>query len=308
MNNIIKARSKATLIGSVSILLWGMLAFFTQMTEGRIPPFQMMAITFSIAFLVMALRWWLKGNLGLKHLRQPLCVWLLGIGCFFGYHFCYFLAMQSAPTVDVSLIAYLWPLLIVLFSAFLPDETLKLKQVIGSVCALFGCWLIVSRKSDPSTGFNTEFIQGYLLAFACAIIWSGYSVLSRFNKQVPTDVVGWYCFFTAILAWFAHFYWEETVQPETLKHWVGLFCLGVGPMGVAFFTWDYGVKRGDLPLLGVLSYFTPLISVVVLILWGDALLSINLILACIAIVIGSLIAGLSFKSVKSVALNILNSK
>jgi len=294
---------KATWIGSISILLWGMLALFTQMTEGRIPPFQMIAMTFSIAFVMMLLNWWRKGELGLQYLRQPIPVWVLGVGSYFGYHFCYFAAMNNAPAVDVSLIAYLWPLFIVLFAALLPGESLLLKQVVGALVALFGCWLIIANKAEGSDGFDIENMQGYLLAFACALIWSSYSVLSRFVKQVSTDVVGWYCFFTAILAWFAHLYWEESVQPETFKHWLGVVGLGIGPMGLAFFTWDYGVKRGNLPLLGVLSYSAPLISVLLLIIWGDARLTLNLILACIAIVLGSLIAGLSLRQLKMFSAN-----
>ena len=115
---------KATWIGAISILLWGMLALFTQMTDGRIPPFQMIAMTFSIAFLMMLMNWWRKGESGLQYLRQPIPVWVLGVGSYFGYHFCYFAAMNNAPAVDVSLIAYLWPLFIVLFAALLPGLAL----------------------------------------------------------------------------------------------------------------------------------------------------------------------------------------
>lgn len=293
---------KATWIGAISILLWGMLALFTQMTDGRIPPFQMIAMTFSIAFLMMLMNWWRKGESGLQYLRQPIPVWVLGVGSYFGYHFCYFAAMNNAPAVDVSLIAYLWPLFIVLFAALLPGESLLLKQVVGALVALFGCWLIIANKAEGNS-FDIEHMQGYLLAFACALIWSSYSVLSRFVKQVSTDVVGWYCFFTALLAWFAHFNWEESVQPETFKHWLGVIGLGLGPMGLAFFTWDYGVKRGNLPLLGVLSYSAPLISVLLLIIWGETRLTLNLVLACVAIVVGSLIAGLSLRQLKVLSAN-----
>ena len=47
-------------------------------------------------------------------------VWLVGIGGLFGYHALYFAALRRAPPADASLIAYLWPLLIVLFSASCP--------------------------------------------------------------------------------------------------------------------------------------------------------------------------------------------
>lgn len=38
---------RATAIGAISIGLWGTLALLTSLTEGRIPPFQLLAMTFS---------------------------------------------------------------------------------------------------------------------------------------------------------------------------------------------------------------------------------------------------------------------
>lgn len=279
---------RATLIGSVSILLWGTLALLTRLTEGRIPPFQMMAMTFALAFLLMSLNWWRQGNLGLRHLRQPKLAWLLGVGGYFGYHFCYFLAMTKAPAVSVSLIAYLWPLLIVLFASLLPGESLLKRHLFGALIALYGCWLLIGQGSD---GFNPDYLSGYLLALACAFIWSGYSVLSRLVKQVSTDAAGWFCGATAILALLCHGLWETTVWPDSTAQWIGVLGLGIGPVGIAFFTWDYGVKHGNLQLLGVLAYSAPLISALLLVMAGLAPADLTLLLACLAIVTGSLIAG-----------------
>ena len=284
---------RATFIGSISILLWGSLALFTRLTDGAIPPFQMMAMTFSIAFILMSLRWWVQGHIGLRHLRQPTLAWLLGVGGYFGYHFCYFVAMTKAPAVEVSLLAYLWPLLIVIFAALLPGEHFKLKYLIGALLALGGCGILIGKGGVE---FQSEYLTGYLLALACAFIWSGYSVASRLVSAVPTDAVGWFCAATALLALLCHLAWELTVWPSNGTQWMGILGLGLGPVGIAFFTWDYGVKHGNLPLLGILAYAAPLISVLLLIAAGEAQLTGTLLLACIAIISGSLIAGVNWKN------------
>ena len=282
----------ATLIGSVSILLWGALALFTTLTEGRIPPFQMMSMTFAIAFLLMCLNWWRRGSLGLGYIRQPLLVWLLGVGGLFGYHFCYFAAMRHAPAVEVSLLAYLWPLLIVLFSGLLPGERIKAQHIGGALVALAGCYLLVGQGAG---GFQLRYVDGYLLAFACALIWSGYSVANRLVRSVSTNAVGWFCALTALLALICHAVWETTVWPTNAREWSGVVGLGLGPVGIAFFTWDYGVKHGNLQLLGVMAYAAPLISVLLLLLAGYGEPTLALLLACVAIVGGSLIAGLNWR-------------
>ena len=278
----------ATLIGCTAIVLWGALALFTSLTGGLIPPFQLMAMTFIIAFSLMFVRWLIQGHMGLRFVRQPVQVWVLMVGAYFGYHFCYFLALSLAPVVEASLIAYLWPLLIVLFAAMLPGERLLARHLLGAVLALAGCYLIVAQGGAD---FRWQYLHGYLLALVCAFTWSGFSVASRFVKHVPTDAVGWFCLATAVLALVAHIQLEETVWQLTSVQWVGVIGLGLGPVGIAFFTWDYGVKHGNLSLLGVLAYAAPLISVILLVLAGQADFNWNIGLACVAIVGGSLLAG-----------------
>lgn len=280
---------KATMIGSISILLWGTLALLTQLTEGQIPPFQLLSMTFFIAFLMMLTRWRLQGSWGTRFARQPWYAWLHGVGGLFGYHFCYFLAMSSAPAVEVSLLAYLWPLFIVLFAALLPGEHLKKQHSIGAIIALSGCWFLIGGSGE---GFSNIYLKGYLLAFSCSLIWSSYSIIGRMIKHVPTDAVGWFCGVTAILGLIFHLIWEATVWPKTGLHWLGVLGLGLGPVGLAFFTWDYGVKHGNLQLLGVLSYSAPLISTLLLVVAGVTSASISIFIASIAICLGALIASL----------------
>lgn len=278
----------ATLIGSVSILLWGTLALLTRMTGGVIPEFQLMSMTFGIAFLLMLARWRWRKQSGVVFIRQPLAAWGLGVAGLFGYHFVYFKAMTLAPAVEVSLLAYLWPLLIVLFSALLPGEKIRKTHLLGAILALLGCWILVGQNAS---GFQSQYVQGYLLALLCALIWSSYSVLSRLVKSVPTDAVGWFCAVTSVLALICHLIWEQTVWPQTLVQWIGVVGLGLGPVGIAFFTWDYGVKHGNIQLLGTLAYSAPLISVVLLLMAGEAEPSSAILYASLAIVGGSFIAG-----------------
>ncbi len=277
-----------TAVGSISIFLWGTLALLTRVTGNDIPPFQMLAITFSVAFLLISLRWWKQGHLGIKHLRQPALAWVIGVGGYFGYHFCYFLAMRKAPAVEVSLLAYLWPLLIVFFSAFLPKEKLKPQHIIGAMVALFGCWLLIGQGGLT---FNLDYSTGYLLALACAVIWAAYSVAMRLVKQVPVDAVGWFCAATAILGFGCHLIWEETVWPQNSTQWLGVIGLGIGPVGIAFLAWDYAVKRGNIQFLGVASYAAPLISILLLVMAGFATTSWTLLFSSLAIIFGAFIAG-----------------
>lgn len=276
-----------TLAGFMAVLLWALLALFTSGAKG-IPPFQLVAMTFALAFILsMALIIARGGVARLGVLRQPVPVWLLGVGGLFGYHFFYFLALGNAPPADASLIAYLWPLLIVLFSALLPSERLRWFHVVGALCGFAGAGLLVTDGGQLA--FDNRYALGYLAAAACALIWSSYSVLNRSFKQVPTDVVGGFCGAVAVLGALCHLAFEQTVMP-TPEKWLAIAALGLGPVGAAFFLWDYGTKHGHIQLLGVSSYAAPLLSTIVLVVFGLAPATPVLALACILIVLGAVIA------------------
>lgn len=281
-----RAQLRATLIGGTAVLMWATLALLTTLS-GRVPPFQLVAMSFTIAFSLALAKWLILGDRGWRHLRQPAGVWALGIFGLFGYHAFYFTALRSAPVVEASLIAYLAPLLIVLFSALLPGERLRWFHVLGAFAGLAGVALLVT--GGKGFAFQEAYWFGYLAAAACALIWSSYSVLSRRYAHVPTDIIGGYCGAAAVLAVIFHLAFERTIWPDGLE-WLAVLGLGLGPVGAAFFTWDHGCKRGDIKALGAAMYTAPLLSTILLVAFGRAALTWPLVAASVLIAGGALIA------------------
>jgi drug/metabolite transporter (DMT)-like permease len=280
------SKSTATLIGFTAVLMWALLALLTA-ASGAVPPFQLAAMTFLIGGLMGAATWPFRhGAVGA--LRQGWPVWLLGVGGLFGYHFVYFSAIRAAPPVEVSLIAYLWPLFLVVFSAFLPGERLKRHHLAGVALGLAGAVIIITHGNGLELSGRIE--TGHLLAFACSLIWSGYSVLSRRFGKVSTDVVAGFCLVTAFLAACCHLAFETTVWPATAIQWAAVLGLGLLPVGAAFYSWDYGVKHGDIMVLGAASYASPLLSTLVLVAAGYAPLSWTVLVSCLLITAGAVIA------------------
>jgi drug/metabolite transporter (DMT)-like permease len=276
----------ATATGFAAILLWSLLALFTA-ASGSVPPFQLAATTFLVGGLV-GVASWIARPWGIMALRQKPVVWALGIGGLFGYHALYFAALRLAPPAEAGLIAYLWPILIVLFSAFLPGERLQATHVAGALFGFAGVVVLIAGRG--SLDVRTEFLPGYLCAFACAFVWAGYSVLSRRFRDVPTDAVTGFCIATAALSLACHLLFETTIWPAQASQWLAILALGIGPVGAAFYVWDIGMKRGDIRLLGVASYASPILSTLILVLAGYAEATLALALACGLIVAGALVA------------------
>jgi len=197
--------------------------------------------------------------------------------------------LRAAPPVEAGLIAYLSPLLIVVLSALLPGERLRWYHLAGALAGLAGTALVFT--DGGRVAFKAEFALGYAAAFACALIWSSYSVLSRRFGDVPTSAVGGFCSVTAILAAISHLVLETTVWPSG-GEWLAVLLLGIGPIGLAFFTWDVGMKHGDIQALGGLFYVAPLGSTALLILFGKGEASWIIGAATLLIVGGAALATL----------------
>ena len=281
-------RQRATAIGFVAVLLWSFLALFT-VGSSPVPPLQLNAICFALGGLLGLI--WTQRTGGLALLRLvPWHVYALGTLGVFGYHALYFSALRLAPAAEAGLIAYLWPLLIVLMSGLLPGERVKRGHILGGLLGFGGAaFIILGGGAD----FSPEHLPGFALAIICALTWSGYSVISRSFGDVPTASVAVFCLASALLSLPLHLSLETTVWPTTPLGWTSVIALGLGPVGAAFYVWDIGVKRGDIQLLGTSSYAAPLLSTVVLILAGFAQFTWSLGLAALLITGGAVIAARS---------------
>jgi len=281
---------RATLIGASAVLMWATLALLTTLT-GVVPPFQLVAMAFAIAFGLSLCKWMLAAESILRHLKLPLPVWALGVGGLFGYHFFYFLALRNAPPIEAGLIAYMWPLLIVVCSALLPGEKLRWWHLAGGFAGLAGTVVLVTGNGETGSfgGFKSEYWLGYLMAVLCALTWTGYSILSRRLSHIPSDAIGGFCGVTAFLALLAHLAFETTIWPQG-EQWLAVAGLGIGPVGVAFFTWDIGVKHGHIQALGAMAYAAPLLSTLLLIAFGQGEATFQVAIACVLIVGGAVLA------------------
>ncbi|WP_223291816.1 aromatic amino acid exporter YddG [Defluviicoccus vanus] len=278
---------RATLIGMIAAGLWATIPLLATFTA-TIPPLQLMAFAFGIAFTATVGRWTLQRRPIRRCFSYPPRAWAIGLGGIFGWHFCYFLAVRHAPVAEASLINHTWPLLIVVFSALLPGERLRWWHIAGATAGLAGTVLLVTDSTSLS--LKMQYAYGYALASACALIWATYTLLNRrFARAVSTEAVGAYCGAAAALALLGHLALELSVWPRGWA-WLAILALGVGPLGLAFFAWDYGTKHGDIRVLGAASYLTPLLAAGLLVLAGRTEANWSLVMACLLITGGAVIA------------------
>lgn len=278
-------RARATATGFAAVLLWSVLALLTVRTA-PVPPFLLTALSFAIGGAA-GLAWAAAaGRLGALREVTPRALAFATAGLF-GYHFLYFTALRLAPPAEAGLVAYLWPLLIVLLSGLLPGARLGPGHVAGALLAFAGVAVLVAGRGGA---WDAAALPGLGLAGLCALVWAGYSVGSRAFREVPTEGVALACLLTAALSGIAHLALEGTAWPATGAGWLAVLALGLGPVGAAFFLWDVGMKRGDVQLLGVASYAAPLLSTLALVAAGEAEATPSLGVAALLVTGGAALA------------------
>ncbi len=240
-----------------AIVLWATLAPIGSFL-GDLPPFFMTAIGLLVGSLIAVVV--SRGKL--SRLRVPPKTLLIGVYGLFGFHAALFAALQLAPAVQANLINYLWPLLIIVLAPlFLKGTSLRPKHVIAALVGFAGAALAIT-----SGGVITEGgVIGYLFALLAAIIWATYSLLTKRVPHFDSSAVGVFAFASGLLALGAHFVFEAPVSPGPVQ-WMLLLVLGLGPLGGAFYLWDYALKNGDPQRIGLLSFLTPLLSTTLLLL------------------------------------------
>ncbi len=275
---------RATALGGVALALWATLALLVAVSA-RIPAFQTLSLTFATSFVVLASLWRLRGVGFLKLFSGTTRAWALGLYGIFGYHALFFVALREAPPSEANLINYLWPLLLALLSGLLPGERLGVRPLLGCALGFVGALQLVG----PSAGGGAVSPWVYLPAVGCAVIWPTYSVLSK-RVGAPQELMAGWCFATALFGGVLHLLLERWTAPTPLE-WAAIFAMGLGPAGIALWTWDLGMKHGQIRALAALSYVEPLASTLLLVAFGRAALTSRLGVACLLIMGGAFLGG-----------------
>ena len=279
----------ATWLALGAIGMWSTLAALG-VALSHVPPF----LLTGLALLVGSVIAFPLSRFDVSQWRVPAGTLALGVYGLFGFHFLLFLALRYAPPVEANLINYLWPLgMVVLAPVFLPGTRLHVLHVVASTAGFAGAVLAILGRPG-SVSADAGFQWGYVLAFASAFVWASYSLLTQRVKAFPTAAIGSFAAASGVLSLLCHA-WLEPATSLSLKDVLLIAVMGLGPLGGAFFLWDAALKRADARHIGLLSFLTPLLSTLLLLVVKDQQPGWHIVVAAVLIV-GAAVLGTRIKS------------
>ena len=289
-NHVLQGANRwtATVIGMAGILLWATETSLVSLTGG-LPTFEIVALAFTAATFLSPLAWWITGERPTLAFRQRPAVWLITVPSLVGYHACIYFCVHRVPAAPAALLQGCTPLFIVLGAALLPGQRLRWWHIFSVGTGMIGLidlstggrGLAVLEEGDASIFLG-------LIGFAAGL-WGVYSLVSSRFGSVPTSAMGVFYAASALVAFICHSAFETWITP-TGTQGMAVAALGLLPMGLALYCWDFGLKRGDVPTLGVVSYVEPLIGAGLVVALGQGQLEWSMLLPGL-IIIGSAALG-----------------
>lgn len=278
---------KATIIGQLALFIWAMSVCGIVVLKD-IPAFEILSVLFFSGLIASSVMNTIYGNWKVVT-THPKYVLLAGIVGIIGNDIFYIFAFKYAPAAHVDLIALSWPMIVLILASIFLNESIKFHHIFACIIAFLGIYTLLVAESGIGV-FDEEYLFGYLCALISAILWAIYVIISRKYIKCTSELFAVYCGIGSAFAISMHFIFEVTVIP-TSNQLVILIFMGITTHSIAYYGWDFAIKKGHFKLLNILSYGNPIVSVMGLVFFGFAELTDELFIAMIMVFIAGIISG-----------------
>ena len=216
-----------------------------------------------------------------------------GLYGIWGYHTLLVLAFAHAPAVEANVVNYAWTLWIVVLGSFLPGHRLTGRIALAGLLGFAGVALVIGGDHWWHTAAGPSLdghMLGFALAFAAAFTRGSFTVLLR--RMVPGEQprMAMFCLLAAGAALvFAMVRGVPLTLPPAV--WPAVGYLGVVPLGLSFVLWERAAQGAQLQVLGLMSFFTPVLSTALLSAVSGVGVGVGLALGLALILAGAALGG-----------------
>ncbi|EHU1491391.1 aromatic amino acid DMT transporter YddG [Acinetobacter baumannii] len=289
------SKNLATLIGLSAILMWASMVGFVKHITTAIGPDVGITLIYSLSALLLLIIFRVPN---FKLISKKYLI--LGAILFIAYELCFSFALAYSKTaqqaIEVSIVNYLWPSLTVLAFVIFRELKFNVFIILGLLISISGIIFIQTGNGDFSLGrvvdnFHSNPLS-YILAFIGAIIWAFYCVLTK-KMSKGQNPISIFFLGVAITLWLKLLFSGQVSLPSLDLNTILSLIIASAAIGLGYAAWNIGIIHGNITMLVVASYFTPIISSLLAMLVLQTELSISFWQGTAMVTAGSLICWLS---------------
>ncbi len=210
---------------------------------------------------------------------------LLGIWGIFIYHWVYYLALDRAPIAEAAILATTWSFWMVVFSSLQRFKKITFSIAATALICMVGAGLVIS--AGKTVAFEGRYLLGYGLALGCGLIWSSFSVGLALIKPKEEPMTA-FMVMAALLSLVVYVMTGPHPAPTPGALAAALY-LGCVPLGLSFFLWNRALLRGNIAVIGYLSFLTPPLAVLLVALIRREALSAQVVMGMALILVAAIV-------------------
>ena len=260
-------KPRATLYVLLCVALWALIPVVAKLGQSRLDNHQFLFWSSLVSFAVIALTVLLTGRA--RYIRTyTLADWLwfsfLGLLGTYIYYLFLYLGYSRSSGMEVLVIQYTWPILIVVLSVFILKERLDMRKGLAILLGFVGVVLVLTRGeitqinvSDPAV------ISLVALGAGCFAL---FSVLSKRVTREALGVVAVYFLVATFASLGSMLALSEFALPQA-GDLLPILLNGVLVNGFSYVFWTLALRSAEASYLAPFTFITPVLSAVYLIVF-----------------------------------------
>lgn len=269
MRTKLNGRTKGTLYVLICVALWGLIPVVSKMGQTSLDNHQFLFWSSLVSFSVLGLSVIFTGNSGeFKSYRFKDWGYLsfLGLLGTYIYYLFLYLGYSKAVGMEVLVIQYTWPILIVIFSVFILRESLTLRKIIAITLGFIGVILVLTKGDFQNIHISNAPVIA--LVGAGAACFALFSVLSKRVNKEPLAATTVYFLTACIASLLSMLYFSEFAYPSR-SELMPVLLNGILVNGFSYVFWLLALRSTEASYLAPFTFIAPILSAIYLVVFFD---------------------------------------
>ena len=288
-------KTKAVIYVLICIILWAMIPPVSKIAQSSLDNHQFLFWSSLISFVCLfstAIFYKKVDQIKKYSKKEWFSVIALGLLGTYIYYLFLYLGYKEAKGLEVLVIQYTWPILIVVFSLFLLKEKLTLKKTIALGLGFLGV-AVVLTKGD----FSNVHIDNFAVIILVFLGASSFALFSVLSKKIHLEAIGvtaMYFLSATVASLFSMLYFSSFSLP-TLNEWWPILLNGVLLNGFSYLLWINALKMTEASYLAPFVFITPVLSAVYLLVLFNEPVEFAYLFGLICVVVAGIINSIKSK-------------